>query len=133
METNGTGRFTSKVAFVTGAAGGIWRAAASAFAREGASVVLADLSELDNQETVRIIRDLGGQSVAITCDVRKTEDVQRAVNATIDTFGRLDFAFKNAGFEYTIKPAADITEDEWDRIVDIDLRGVFLCMKHEIP
>jgi len=119
---------------VTGAGNGIGRAAALAFAREGASVVVADVSEKgNNEETARMIKDLGGHAVAVTCDVRQNEDVQRALNATLETFGRLDFAFNNAGIENTIKPAADVTEEEWDRIIDIDLQGVFLCMKHEIP
>ncbi len=133
MTTNKNGSYTGKVAFVTGAANGIGRAAALAFAREGASVVVADVSEKGNQETARMIKDLGGHALAVTCDVKRNEDVRRALHATIETFRRLDFAFNNAGIEYTIKPAADVTEDEWDRIMDIDLRGVFLCMKHEIP
>ena len=133
MDTNGKGNFTGKVAFVTGAANGIGRAAAQAFAREGASVGVADVSEKGNQETARLIKDLGGEALAIRCDVSRAEDVQRALNATSESFGRLDFAFNNAGIEYTIKPAADVTEEEWNRIIDIDLRGVFLCMKHEIP
>jgi NAD(P)-dependent dehydrogenase (short-subunit alcohol dehydrogenase family) len=133
MDTKGKGDFTGKVAFVTGAANGIGRAAALAFAREGASVVVADISEQNNQETARMIRELGGHALAIACDVRRNEDVQRALNLTIETFGRLDFAFNNAGIEYTIQPLADVTEEEWDQIIDIDLRGVFLCMKYEIP
>jgi NAD(P)-dependent dehydrogenase (short-subunit alcohol dehydrogenase family) len=133
METNEKRDFTGKVAFVTGAANGIGRATALAFVREGASVVVADVSEQTNQETARMIQELGGDALAVTCDVRRNEDVRRALNATIETFGRLDFAFNNAGIEYDIKPVADITEEEWDRIIDIDLRGVFLCMKHEIP
>ncbi len=64
---------------------------------------------------------------------RSWADVRAALNKTVETFGRLDFAFNNAGIEYTIQPAAEVTEEEWDRIIDIDLRGVFLCMKHEIP
>jgi NAD(P)-dependent dehydrogenase (short-subunit alcohol dehydrogenase family) len=96
-------------------------------------VVVADVSEKGNQETARMIKDLGGPALAVTCDVAQNEDVRRALDATVTTFGRLDFAFNNAGIAYTIKPAADVTEEEWDRIIDIDLRGVFLCMKHEIP
>jgi NAD(P)-dependent dehydrogenase (short-subunit alcohol dehydrogenase family) len=133
MDTNGKGTFTGKVAFITGAANGIGREAALAFVREGARVVAADISEKGNEETVRQIEELGGDALAVTCDVRRNVDVQRALDKTTQAFGRLDFAFNNAGIEYAIKPAAEITEEEWGRIIDIDLRGVFLCMKHEIP
>ena len=130
---NGNGRCAGKVAFVTGAANGIGRAAALAFAREGASVVVADVSEQSNQQTARMIEELGGRAIAVRCDVTRTEDVKAALDKAVETFGRLDFAFNNAGVEQPLTPAADLTEEEWDRIVDIDLRGVFLCMKHEIP
>lgn len=134
MDSKTTGqRFAGKVAFVTGAANGIGRAAALAFAHEGASLVVADLSAQKNAETARMIEELGGQVVAVTCDVTKTEDIRRALDTTVEKFGRLDFAFNNAGIEYTIQPLAQVTEEEWDRIADIDLRGVFVCMKHEIP
>jgi NAD(P)-dependent dehydrogenase (short-subunit alcohol dehydrogenase family) len=126
-------KFEGKVSVVTGAGSGIGRATALAFAREGASVAVADILEQDNQETARMIMDLGGHALAITCDVARNDDVRRALDETVKTFGRLDFAFNNAGIEYAFKPAAEITEVEWDRIIDIDLRGVFLCMKHEIP
>jgi NAD(P)-dependent dehydrogenase (short-subunit alcohol dehydrogenase family) len=133
MDMNGKGEFAGKVAFVTGAANGIGRASALAFARKGASVVVADVSEKSNEETARMIQDLGGHALAVRCDVMRAEDVKAALNKTVEAFGRLDFAFNNAGIEYAIQPVADITEEEWDRIIDIDLRGVFLCMKHEIP
>ena len=133
MGMNRKADFTGKVAFVTGAANGIGRAAALAFAREGASVVVADISVKGNEETARMIKDLGGNALAVRCDVMRSEDVKMALDRTVETFGRLNFAFNNAGIEYTIQPAAEITEEEWDRIIDIDLRGVFLCMKHEIP
>src|SRR5215217_5498153 len=126
-------KFEGKVSVVTGAGSGIGRATALAFAREGASVAVADILEQDNQKTARMIMDLGGHALAITCDVARNDDVRRALDETVKTFGRLDFAFNNAGIEYAFKPAAEITEEEWDRIIDIDLRGVFLCMKHEIP
>jgi NAD(P)-dependent dehydrogenase (short-subunit alcohol dehydrogenase family) len=126
-------KFEGKVSVVTGAGSGIGRATALAFARKGASVAVADILEQDNQETARMIMDLGGHALAITCDVARNDDVRRALDETVKTFGRLDFAFNNAGIEYAFKPAAEITEEEWDRIIDIDLRGVFLCMKHEIP
>ena len=133
MTTNQNGNFTGKVAFVTGAAGGIGRATALAFAREGASVVAADVSEQDNQETARMIEELGGRALAIRCDVTRAENVNAALDTTIETFGRLDAAFNNAGVEQATAATADITEEEWDRVVAINLRGVFLCMKYEIP
>ncbi|OPY03384.1 MAG: 2,5-dichloro-2,5-cyclohexadiene-1,4-diol dehydrogenase [Syntrophorhabdus sp. PtaB.Bin184] len=134
MTGNKKENFTGKVAFITGAASGIGRATALAFAREGASVVVADISDQGNQDTVRIIEERGGKALAVRCDVTQTEDVKAALNKTIDTFGRLDFAFNNAGIEPS-KPAptAEYEEEEWNRIIDIDLRGVFLCMKYEIP
>jgi NAD(P)-dependent dehydrogenase (short-subunit alcohol dehydrogenase family) len=125
--------FAGKVAFVTGAANGIGRAAALAFARKGAGVVVADISEQGNQETARMIEEAGGRTLAVRCDVSQAEDVRAALDQTVETFGRLDFAFNNAGVEQPITAAADLTEKEWDRIVDINLRSVFLCMKHEIP
>ncbi|MEH2334929.1 SDR family oxidoreductase [Nostoc sp.] len=132
MTTNENGNYTGKVAFVTGAANGIGRATALAFAREGANVVVADVSEQGNQETARMIEDLGGRVLAVKCDVTRTEDVTAALSKTIETFGRLDFAFNNAGVEQKKAPAAELDEAEWDRIVNTDLRGVFLCLKHEI-
>jgi NAD(P)-dependent dehydrogenase (short-subunit alcohol dehydrogenase family) len=125
--------YRGKVAFVTGAGGGIGRATALAFAREGANMVVADISEQANQQTARMIEELGGRALAVRCDVTRTEDVRGAFEKTIEIFGRLDVAFNNAGIEYKIKPTAEVTEEEWDRIIDIDLRGVFLCMKYEIP
>src|SRR5215213_2394276 len=131
--TNQIGSFAGKVAFVTGAGGGIGRATALAFARAGASVVVADVSEQGNQETARMIEAAGGRALAIRCDVTRAEDVKAALETTIAAFGRLDAAFNNAGVEQAKKAMADITEEEWDRIIAIDLRGTFLCMKYEIP
>src|SRR3954451_4264707 len=130
---NDTRSFAGKVAFVTGAANGIGRAAALAFAREGASVVVADVSEHGNQETARMIEEAGGHALAVKCDVSRDSEVTAALQKTVETFGRLDFAFNNAGIEQPITAAADLTEEGWDRIVDINLRSVFLCMRHEIP
>jgi NAD(P)-dependent dehydrogenase (short-subunit alcohol dehydrogenase family) len=128
-----TGNLAGKVAFVTGAASGIGRATALAFARQGATVVVADIDHQGNQDTARMIEGLGGQALAVGCDVTRGEDVQAALNQTVQTFGRLDYAFNNAGAEQQPKPTADITEEEWDRIITINLRGVFLCLKYEIP
>jgi NAD(P)-dependent dehydrogenase (short-subunit alcohol dehydrogenase family) len=126
-------RFSSKVAFVTGAAGGIGRATALAFAREGASVVVADVDEQANAETAQLIEAEGGRVVAVRCDVTRSQDVQAAMDVALKTFGELDIAFNNAGIEQSSAPAADISEDEWDRVIAVNLRGVFLSMKHEIP
>jgi NAD(P)-dependent dehydrogenase (short-subunit alcohol dehydrogenase family) len=133
MPTNRNGSFAGKVAFVTGAATGIGRAAALAFAREGVNVAIADVSEQGNQETARMIEAAGGRVLAIKCDVSRAEDVKAALDKTAEMFGRLDFAFNNAGVEQPLTTAADLTEEMWDRIIGIDLRSVFLCMKHEIP
>jgi NAD(P)-dependent dehydrogenase (short-subunit alcohol dehydrogenase family) len=122
-----------KVAFVTGAASGIGRATALAFAPRGASVVVADIAEENNQNTARMINDLGGQALAVSCDVTRTEHVQTALASTIEAFGHLDYAFNNAGAEQQPKPTIEVSEEEWDRILTINLRSVFLCLKHEIP
>ena len=134
MPTSEKGSFAGKVAFVTGGGSGIGRAAALAFASEGAAVVAADVSEQGNQETARLIEDQGGRALAVRCDVTKAADVKAALDKAVETFGRLDFAFNNAGIEpKKPAPTADYDEQEWNRIIDVDLRGVFLCMKHEIP
>jgi NAD(P)-dependent dehydrogenase (short-subunit alcohol dehydrogenase family) len=133
MATNENGSYAGKVAFVTGAGSGIGHATALAFAREGASVVVSDISELNVRDTARRIEELGGRALAVACDVTRSEDVKAALEETIETFGRLDVAFNNAGVENEVKPVADVTEEEWDRIVAINLRGVFLCMKYEVP
>src|SRR5436305_10082871 len=126
--------FAGKVAFVAGAANGIGRAAALAFAREGANVVAADIAEQGNRVTARLIEQQGGRAIAVKCNVIQTDDVKAALEKTVAAFGRLDFAFNNAGIEpRKPAPTADYDEEEWNRIIDIDLRGVFLCMKHEIP
>ena len=133
MAANQNGSYTGKVAFVTGAGSGIGRTTALAFAREGASVVVADVSEQDNRETARMIEESGWRALAVGCDVTRTEEVNPALDKTVDAFGRLDVAFNNAGVENEVKPMADVTEEEWDRILAVNLRGVFLCMKYQVP
>jgi NAD(P)-dependent dehydrogenase (short-subunit alcohol dehydrogenase family) len=127
-----SGRFDRKVAFVTGATSGIGRATALAFARDGASVVVADIAADGVEATARLIEQAGGQALAVTCDVSRSEDVRAALDAAVERFGRLDIAFNNAGIEQAIKPAHEITDDEWDRLVAVNLRGAFVTMKHEV-
>jgi NAD(P)-dependent dehydrogenase (short-subunit alcohol dehydrogenase family) len=127
-----SGRFDGKVAFVTGATSGIGRATALAFAREGASVVVADVAADGNKQTARVIEQAGGQALAVPCDVTREDDIKAALEAAVERFGRLDIAFNNAGIEQPIKPAHEISQDEWDRLVAVNLRGAFLSMKHEI-
>ena len=133
MTADRTRSLTGKVAFVTGAANGIGRAAALAFAHEGASVVVADILEAGNQETAHLVEQAGGRVLAVRCDVSREAEVKAALDKAVETFGRLDIAFNNAGVEQPIKATADLTVEDWDRIAGIDLRGVFLCMKHAIP
>jgi NAD(P)-dependent dehydrogenase (short-subunit alcohol dehydrogenase family) len=125
-------RFPGKVAFVTGAASGIGRAAAAAFALEGARVAILDRTEDALQQTADMIRDAGSEVLVIAGDVSIPEQVEAAVARTVETFGRLDVAFNNAGVENKAMPAAQIDLAEWDRILGINLRGTFICMKHEI-
>jgi NAD(P)-dependent dehydrogenase (short-subunit alcohol dehydrogenase family) len=95
-------------------------------------VVAADVSEQGNQETVRMIEEPSGRALALRCDVTRSGDVKAALDRTVETFGRLDVAFNNAGVEQEEAATAELAEEVWDRVIDIDLRGVFLCMKHEI-
>jgi NAD(P)-dependent dehydrogenase (short-subunit alcohol dehydrogenase family) len=125
--TNTNEDFTDKVAFVTGAASGIGRTTAVAFARAGADVAVADIIEEGVQETAQMIEEAGGQATAVRCDVTQAEDVQAALDETIQTFGGLDFAFNNAGIEQERAPLAEITEEEWERSIDTNLRGMFLA------
>lgn len=125
-------RFTGKVAFITGAASGIGRAAAIAFAREGARVAIIDRTEAGLDQLRAEIEAEGGEALAIRCDVSVPEDVEAAVAKAIVRFGRIDCAFNNAGLENKAAPVHEIALDEWDRILGINLRGTFVCMKHEI-
>jgi NAD(P)-dependent dehydrogenase (short-subunit alcohol dehydrogenase family) len=128
----GANRFTGRVASITGAASGIGRAAAIAFAAEGARVAIVDRSA-DALRTVEgSVKKAGGEVLAIACDVSSPDQVEGAIKQIVDRFGRLDIAFNNAGVENKAAPVHEIDLAEWDRIIGINLRGTFLCMKHEL-
>jgi len=131
--THGNQSFSGRAAFVTGCGTGIGRAAALAFAREGASVAVVGHTPEHIEGTAELIRQSGGNAVAILCDVARGDAVKAAVDRTVEAFSRLDFAFNNAGIEQPTKPIVDVTDDEWDRLIAVNLSGVFLCMKHQIP
>jgi NAD(P)-dependent dehydrogenase (short-subunit alcohol dehydrogenase family) len=130
---NAAGQFNGKVALVTGAAGGIGRASALAFARAGAKVSVADVAAEGGNETVRLIQDAGGEAQFIPTDVTRAEAVEALVRKTVERFGRLDFAHNNAGVEGAAGGTAECSEEDWDRTLSVNLKGVWLCMKYEIP
>jgi len=123
--------FKERVALVTGGSFGIGRATAIAFADLGAKVVVADVVE--DTATVDHIRSAGGEAIFVKCDVSNTAEVQHMVDVAIKSYGRLDFAFNNAGIEGEIAATHDCTEENWDRVVSVNLKGVFNCMKYELP
>lgn len=123
--------FTGKVAMVTGGGTGIGQAVCVALAERGATVVIVGRSNAD--ETLRRITEAGGQAMFVRGDVGVARDVETAVRTTVETYGRLDIAFNNAGMLPVTAPLVDQTEDDFDKIIAADLKGVFLCMKYQIP
>lgn len=124
--------FGGKVALVTGAASGMGLATARAFADAGAAVVLADVGDEAVGKAARELVASGHRAIAVRCDVSNDGDVAAMIDRTVSEFGRLDAAFNNAGVMARIAPTAEATDQEWDRVIGINLRGVWNCMRHEL-
>ncbi|MCB0130846.1 MAG: SDR family oxidoreductase [Caldilineaceae bacterium] len=136
MSATPTHPMQDRVALVTGAAGGIGRATALAFASQGAALLVADINGPGAEETAHLITAAGGQAIARRVDVTDSNQVEQMVQQAITHFGRLDYAHNNAGIAYQIEemgPLAEQSEAVWDKIINVNLKGVWLCLKHELP
>jgi NAD(P)-dependent dehydrogenase (short-subunit alcohol dehydrogenase family) len=127
------GRVEGKVALITGGGSGIGRATALLFGREGAKVMVADYNAEGGERTVKTIKEAGGTAVFHAADVSNPQDVDGLMHKVVETFGRLDCAFNNAGIEGHMATTPDCSIENWNRVIAINLTGVFLCMKYEIP
>jgi NAD(P)-dependent dehydrogenase (short-subunit alcohol dehydrogenase family) len=127
-----TTELRGKVGIVTGGTSGIGREAAVLFAKAGAKVVVAGRREVEGKETLDLVRAAGGDGLFVKTDVSRAAEVQALVRKTVEKFGRLDIAFNNAGIEGNWIPIAEQAEEDWDRTIDINLKGVWLCLKYEI-
>jgi NAD(P)-dependent dehydrogenase (short-subunit alcohol dehydrogenase family) len=128
------GTMTGRVALVTGAGMGIGRAIALAFAQEGASVMVVDVNAEAGKGTVEVIEKSGSKALFVRCDVSKGEEVKTMVGTTVKEFGRLDYACNNAGIHNPLPESlTEVDETMWDRIIEVNLKGVMFCMKHEVP
>ena len=125
--------FADKVVLVTGGSSGIGRAAVVAFGRQGAKVVIASRRVDWSKETLRLLREAGGDGLVVKTDVSNEADVKSMVEATLEAYGRLDFAFNNAGIEQIPQPIVEQTAELFDRIMDVNVKGVWLALKYEIP
>jgi len=126
-------RFAEKVALVTGAGSGIGEATALAFAREGAAVALSDIDVVGGERVAEAIRTAGGRAVFVAADVAREDDVRALVERTVAEFGRLDCACNNAGIGGPSAPTGEYPSDGWERVIGVNLTGVFWCLRHEIP
>lgn len=126
------GQLEGKIALITGGSAGIGRATAQIFAREGAKVVVADVGVEGGEETVRLITAAGGEAIFVKTDVSNPAEVEALIKQTVETYGRLDCAFNNAAIEGDLQPTSDYDETMWDRVLSINLKGVWLCMRAEI-
>lgn len=125
--------FKEKVVIITGASFGIGKATALAFAKEGAKLVISDVQDKEGEHLAEQIRNQGNECIYVHCDISKPAEVQKMVNETVKRFGRLDIAYNNAGIEGEMGFTADGSEENFDRVIGINLKGVWACMKYEIP
>jgi NAD(P)-dependent dehydrogenase (short-subunit alcohol dehydrogenase family) len=128
-----TAEFADKVALITGGGSGIGRASVIAFASKGASVIVVDVDAEGGEETVQLVNEMDGEATFIKADVSQANEVETIVDQTIEIYGRIDYAHNNAGIEGARALTADCLEEDWDRVIGINLKGVWLCMKYEIP
>jgi len=127
------GKLDGKVALITGAGSGMGQATALLFASEGAKVGIVDYVTKEGQNTVGMIKEAGGEAIFIQADISKATDTERMVETIVETYGRLDILHNNAGISQRMVPTAETTEEEWNRIIDVNLKGVFLGSKYAIP
>ena len=125
--------FAGKVALITGGNAGIGRATATEFAKQGAKVVVSGRREKEGRDVIAEIKALGGEAIFVKTDVSKASDVKAMIEQTLETFGRLDYAFNNAGIEQALTPLPEQTEETYDQIMNINVKGVWLALKHEVP
>jgi NAD(P)-dependent dehydrogenase (short-subunit alcohol dehydrogenase family) len=128
-----TAEFADKVALITGGGSGIGRASVIAFASKGASVIVVDVDAEGGEETVQLVNEIDSEATFIKADVSQANEVENIVNQTVEIYGRIDYAHNNAGIEGARALTADCLEEDWDRVIGINLKGVWLCMKFEIP
>ncbi len=127
------GQFDGKVIVITGAGSGIGRATACAFADQDAQVIVADIIPESGQETVRLLREKGKEAFFVRCDISHAEEVEAMIAKAVETYGHIDYAFNNAGIEGIVSSIIDYPEEDWNRVINVNLKGPWLCMKYEIP
>lgn len=123
----------NKIALITGSGSGIGRASAILFSKEGAKISVVDMDQKSGQETIELIKQKGGNAIFIRADVSKASDVEIMIKTTVDIYGRLDILFNNAGIPMSFTPVEDVKEGLWDRIMDVNVKGIFLGCKYAVP